>query len=100
MPKFYTSVILPINQSKEIGEKQLSDFGSRGGQNSPLMHIFIEPLWQELAYGKHLNYIYKILNDFLVLLSNKMLVIRAGIHKMLVRIANREDPDQTASEAV
>ena len=26
-----------------------------------------------------------------------MLIIRAGIHKMLVRIANREDPDQTAS---
>ena len=30
------------------------------------------------------------------LFSNKMLVIRAGIHKMLVRIANREDPDQAA----
>ena len=30
-----------------------------------------------------------------------MLVIRARIHKMFVRIANREDPDQTASsEAV
>ena len=30
-----------------------------------------------------------------------MLVTRAGTHKMLVRIANREDPDQTASsEAV
>ena len=27
-----------------------------------------------------------------------MLVIRAGIHKMLLRIANREDSDQTASE--
>ena len=26
-----------------------------------------------------------------------MLVIGPGIHKMLVRIANREDPDQTAS---
>ena len=26
-----------------------------------------------------------------------MLVFRAGIHKMLVRIANREDPYQTAS---
>ena len=26
-----------------------------------------------------------------------MLVIKAGICKMLVRIANREDPDQTAS---
>ena len=32
---------------------------------------------------------------FLSVLS-KILVIRAGIHKMLVRIANREDPDQTA----
>ena len=38
----------------------------------------------------------KISNTFLVLL-----VIRAGIHKMLVRIENREDPVQTASaEAV
>ena len=27
-----------------------------------------------------------------------MLIIRAGIHQMLVRIANSEDPDQTASE--
>ena len=26
-----------------------------------------------------------------------MLAIRAGIHKMLVIMANREDPDQTAS---
>ena len=44
---------------------------------------------------------FKILNTFLFLFSTKMLVIRAGIHKMLVRIANREDPDQTASsEAV
>ena len=30
-----------------------------------------------------------------------MLIISAGSHKMLFRIANREDPDQTASsEAV
>ena len=32
-----------------------------------------------------------------ILFSNKMLVIKARIHEMLVRIANREDPDQTAS---
>ena len=33
--------------------------------------------------------------------SNQILVIRVGINKMLVRMANREDPDQTASsEAV
>ena len=43
----------------------------------------------------------KISNTFLFLFSNKMVVIRAGTHKMLVRIANREDPDQAASsEAV
>ena len=37
----------------------------------------------------------------LFLFSNKMLVIRAGIYKFLVRISNREDLDQTASsEAV
>ena len=39
MPEFYTWTILLINQQDEIGEKQLSVFGSRGGQNSPLMHV-------------------------------------------------------------
>ena len=35
------------------------------------------------------------------LFSTKLLVIKAGIHKMLVRIANSEDTDQTdSSEAV
>ena len=38
-----------------------------------------------------------ILNTFLFLFSNKMLVIKAGIHKMTVRKANRQDPDQTTS---
>ena len=33
--------------------------------------------------------------SFLFLFSNKMLGDRAGFHKMLVRIAKREDPDQT-----
>ena len=38
---------------------------------------------------------------FYFLFSKKIWVIRDGIHKMLVRIANREDPDQAASsEAV
>ena len=38
------------------------------------------------------------LSFFLFLYSNKMLVYcRAGNHKIIVRIANREDPDQTAS---
>ena len=42
----------------------------------------------------------KISNIFLFLFSNKMLVLMAGIHKMLVRIANREDPDPTVSSEV
>ena len=40
----------------------------------------------------------KILNSFLILYSDKRLVFRAGIHKMLIRIANREDPDQKQSD--
>ena len=35
---------------------------------------------------------------FLFLFLNNLLVIRARNHKMLDRMANREDPDQTASE--
>ena len=50
-----------------------------------------------MVYGKFS----KISNCFLFLYSNKMLVFRAGIHKMLVRTANSKYPDQTASsEAV
>ena len=33
------------------------------------------------------------LRILLLLFSTKILVFRAGINKMLVRIANREDPD-------
>ena len=43
MPEYYTWAILIINQQDEIGEKQLSVFGSKGGQNNPLMHV---PLFQ------------------------------------------------------
>ena len=50
-----------------------------------------------LKYGKCDGKCFKISNTFLFRFSNKMLVIRAGKHKILVRIANREDPDQTAS---
>ena len=39
MPEFYTWAILLINQQDKIGEKQVSVLGSRGGQNSPLMHV-------------------------------------------------------------
>ena len=43
----------------------------------------------------------KISNTFFFMFSNKMLVFWAGTHKKLVRIAIRENPDQTASsEAV
>ena len=48
----------------------------------------------------HIN-VLKISNNFLFLISSKILNIKAGIPKILVGIANRKDPDQTASsEAV
>ena len=43
------------------------------------------------TYGIYANGKYsKVSNTFLF--SNKMSVIKAGIHKMLVRISNSEDP--------
>ena len=44
---------------------------------------------------------FKNSKHFSLSVLNKMVVIRAGIHEILARIANREDTDQTASsEAV
>ena len=37
----------------------------------------------------------KISNTFLIPFSNKTLVIKAEFHKILIIIANRDDPDQT-----
>ena len=42
----------------------------------------------------------KIFKHFSCSFSNKILVYKAGIHKTLVRIANRECPDQTASSDI
>ena len=50
----------------------------------------------QITYARYGN-VSKISNTFLFLFSNKMLIFRARIHKMLVRIANSADPDQTAS---
>ena len=68
--------------------------------NSTFAHLHGTSIKQ----NKKTKYIYskcpKISNTFLIVISNKMLinnVFMAGIHNMLVRIANREDPVQTAS---
>ena len=44
-----------------------------------------------------LNTVYMTVKIFFSLFSNKMFIIRTEIHKMLVRITNREDLDQTVS---
>ena len=56
------------------------------------MHLYITGIFV------HYSKCSKILNAILFLFSDNMLVIKAGAHKTLVRITNREDPDQTASE--
>ena len=62
MPEFYSWAILLINHQDEIGEKQLSVFGSRGGQNSPLMHV-------PLSITKSISKIFK--PNFVCLLTNE-----------------------------
>ena len=42
----------------------------------------------------------KFLNTFFFLFSNIMWIIKAGIHKMLFRIANREVPKQTGKTLI
>ena len=49
MPEFYTWAVPLTNQSDQIGEKQLSVFGSRGGQNSPLIYV---PLLNGRTHGQ------------------------------------------------
>ena len=48
MPEFYTLIILLINQLGEFSEKQLSVFGSKGGQIFPLMHVTLSLFLQIL----------------------------------------------------
>ena len=72
MQDIYTWVILLNNQSEEIDEKQLSVFGSRGGQISSLMHIALlciqESSWTivELYKLDQNSYIYHIANRSIV----------------------------------
>ena len=77
------------------------------------LHV-ISKIWGSVkSFGKLLNFfcfskinvIFSMVmffrNTFIIRFSTKMLVVKAGIHKMLIKIANWEDPDQTASsEAV
>ena len=39
-------------------------------------------------------------NTFHFLLTNKLLIIRTETYKILVRVINTEDPDQTASSGL
>ena len=57
---------------------------------------FVQCLWiytLKQSYGKSS----RIWNTLIFIFLNKMLVIRTGIHKMFVRIANRADPDEIVS---
>ena len=56
MPVFYTWVILLINQSEEIGEKQLSGFGSRGVQISSLMRVALYTLNTSVSLNSSNNF--------------------------------------------
>ena len=78
MPEFYTWAILLINQQDEIGEKQLSVFGSRGGQNSPLMHVPFSTAYKKIIkYRQMKKFLALSLSDvvFIMLINVKMSTI-------------------------
>ena len=78
-------------------KQQKSNFDTTGNTLKKIATPSIQNSPNQSDNGKYST----ILNTFLALFSNIMLVNKAGNQKMLVRIANREDPDQTASpEAV
>ena len=74
--------------------------GCRGSSEST--HVKMPHCWKSHALAHFISVLIDITltlsisNTFLFLFSNKMLFIKIGIHKMLIRKANREDPDQTA----
>ena len=75
MPDFYTWAILLINKEDEISEKQLSVFGSRGGQNSPLMHVLLSSYVAEISVLIYVSDVKKDLslqnfNSFLTCFNN------------------------------
>ena len=86
MPDFYTLVILLINKSEEIGEKQLSVFDSRGGQVSPLMQIALL-LYAAVVIGNlrlsnffscliHMSMKFVIFIDIKVQINGNLLMLR------------------------
>ena len=92
---------------KNVSHQSPRKYGAGPGSNSQLLDQQSDSLPIAQWGPPILHYHYygkcsKISNTFLFLFPNKMMVITEdGIHKMLVGIANREDPDQTASsEAV
>ena len=86
MPKFYTSVILLINQSKEICEKQFSVLGSEGGQISPLMHV---PQRYDVLWILNVTALLSTQNKCLNMTNKKILTIfllSGHMHTMLFRV--------------
>ena len=95
------NVYLLVNQSRDVFSTEALVWSLQGdngdqwgmGQFNITSRYTAYP-YQVGIYGK----LSKIPNTSLILFSNKMLVVGAGFHKRLVRIANREDPDQMVSE--
>ena len=61
--------------------------------------LFLEIARIILIYNPIDRYTVNVLKfqPLLFLFSTKMMIFRVGIHNRVVRIAKREDPDQTAS---
>ena len=84
---------LEIRRHKSIGRMRVN---SSWNNSCKALHLYFEDNFKSwFKYSKISNKLHFYFSDKIVV------IIRPGINKILVRIANREDPDQTASsEAV
>ena len=74
-------------------KKKLSGSAHDADPDEMVHNLGLHCLSKYLFIGFQYKKGFKVSNTFLFLSLNRIWVIRAGIHKMLVRIANREDPD-------
>ena len=92
-----------IRQTGEAGDQTSDHYTTAAPMTYFDSKCVEQPLHQPIKYSVCTDKVNVLKFQTLhFLLTNKMLVIiiRTGIHKTLVRIANREDPDQTASSAL
>ena len=88
-----------VEDSNQIVPYQINPLGVVRSGTTSFAKIFAMISVKSFRYYRIRKFsLVNVLDTLLFPFSNKIVVIRIGKNKMLVRIANGEDHDQTASE--